>query len=151
MQVPCQERRTVDRASDELLNVCRPDETKADPASPGHFLKYQCISDSELAAIKGKPRHAAIINRNLKSGLMDWVFGDAVLALGPMREILTSAIRQMMMKSLESSGINLASTKPEYNGPSIFFITHSLGSYLALDALEPGTLGTHQTETPLIV
>jgi hypothetical protein len=47
---------------------------------------------------------------------MDWGFGDAVLALRPMREILISAIRQMMMKSLESSGINLASTKLDDNG-----------------------------------
>jgi len=131
-----------------LLNVCRPKETKPDPASPKHFLEYQWLSSSDIAEIKDKPRRAEIMNRNLKSGLMDWGFGDAVLALGPMRDILASAIRQMMVKSLESSGIDLESTKPDDNGSPTFFITHSLGSYLVLDALDTGIIGSHQTELP---
>jgi hypothetical protein len=130
--------------SDGLINVCRPAETKPDPSSPKHFLDYQWLSQAEVAEVKGKPRHAAIMNRGLKNSLMDWGFGDAVLALGPMREILASAIRQMMVKTLESSGIDLGSTKPDASGPPIFFITHSLGSYLALDALDTGILGTHR-------
>ncbi|WP_348263897.1 hypothetical protein P8935_05010 [Telmatobacter sp. DSM 110680] len=129
-----------------LLNVCRPQETKPDPASPEHFLEYQWLSSSDLAGIEGKPRHADVVNRNLKSGLMDWGFGDAVLALGPMRDILASGIRQMMMKSLELSGVDLESTQPYDNGSPTFFITHSLGSYLVLDALDTGILGARQTE-----
>lgn len=129
-----------------LLNVCRPEETKPDPASPEHFLEYQWLSSSDLAGIQGKPRHADVMNRNLKSGLMDWGFGDAVLALGPMRDILASGIRQMMVRSLELSGIDLESTKPDDNGSPTFFITHSLGSYLVLDALDTGILGPRQTE-----
>jgi hypothetical protein len=129
--------------SKELLNVCQPEETQPDPASPEHFLKYQWLAKSYVAEIKNKPRHAAIMNRNLKNGLMDWGFGDAVLALGPMRDVLVSGIRQMMVKSLESSGIDLGSAKPDDDGSPIFFITHSLGSYLALDALDTGVFGTH--------
>jgi hypothetical protein len=77
---------------------------------------------------------------------MDWGIGDAVMALGPMQEILTSGIRQLLRKTIEGAGVDLQTVKAEDAGPDFFVITHSLGSYLALTAIDSDWLGPQNSE-----
>ena len=122
--------------------------TQPDPAHPGRFLEYQWMPDAEATALLHLHRHATFINRSLKNSLMDWGFGDAVLALGPLQQILTSAIRELLIQSLQTSGIDPATARPNDAGPEFFFITHSLGSYLSLAALDPDSPAANQLAGP---
>lgn len=117
-----------------------------DPDHPGRYLAYRWIDPAEAAKLEHRPRHAALLNRSLKSGLMDWGFGDAVMALGPMQEVLTSGIRQLLRKSLESAGVDLSKAKSEDAGPEYFLIAHSLGSFLSLVAIDSDWLGPQSPE-----
>ncbi len=138
---------TLTGASKELIDVCATP-SQRDPDHPGRYLTYQWILPPEAADLQRIPRHAAIVNRSLKSGLMDWGFGDAVMALGPMEEILSAGIRELLMRSLESAGVNLQTAKAEDTGPQFFFVTHSLGSYLSLAALDSDLVGPQGPEVP---
>ncbi len=132
------------------IDICNasPGGTQADPAHPGRFLQYQWMPDAEAAALLHLHRHATFINRNLKNSLMDWGFGDAVLALGPVQQILTAAIRELLIESLQTSGIDPATARANDAGPEFFFITHSLGSYLSLAALDPDSAAANQLAGP---
>lgn len=68
------------------LDICATP-TTPDPTHPKRYLSYQWIQTSEASNLNQISRHATILNRSLKSGLMDWGFGDAVMALGPMEEV----------------------------------------------------------------
>ncbi len=116
---------------------------------PGRYLHYQWILPAEAAELNHLSRRATFANRSLKNGLMDWGFGDAVMALGPMEEILRAGIRQLLVKSLQSAGVNLQTAKAEDVGQEFFFITHSLGSYLSLAALDSDWLGKQGPEVSL--
>ncbi len=133
--------------SKEQINVCAvPNGNQMDSDHPGRYLAYQWISPSEAAELSRISRHATLANRSLKNGLMDWGFGDAVMALGPMQEILTAGIRQLLTKCLEAAGIDSTTEKPEEIAPEFFFVTHSLGSYLSVVALDSDWLGLQSPE-----
>lgn len=132
------------------LNICAaaPNGTEADAAHPGRYLQYQWIASAEAADLAHIRRHATFANRNLKSDLMDWGFADAVLALGPTQQILYAGIRELLIQSLQSAGVNLSTASPQDSGPEYVFITHSLGSYLALATLDSDWLGAKGAELP---
>jgi hypothetical protein len=132
------------------LNICAaaPNGTQADAAHPGRYLQYQWIASAEAADLARIRRHATFANRNLKSDLMDWGFADAVLALGPTQQILYAGIRELLIQSLQSAGVNLSTASPQDSGPEYVFITHSLGSYLALATLDSEWLGSKGAELP---
>jgi len=77
---------------------------------------------------------------------MDWGFADAVLALGPMEEVLSAGIRELLITSLESYAKNLQTSEGEDVDAEVFFVTHSLGSYLALIACNSDLLGPQGPE-----
>jgi hypothetical protein len=132
------------------LNICAaaPNGTQPDPDHPGRYRQYQWIASSEAADLAHIPRHASFGNRDLKSNLMDWGFADAVLALGPTQQILYAGIRELLIQSLQSAGVDLSTANPQDSGPEYFFITHSLGSYLALATLDSDWLGAKGAELP---
>lgn len=119
-----------------------------DPDHPERYLRYQWIPPGEAAELNHYRRRATFLNRSLKNGLMDWGFGDAVMALGPMQEILSAGIRQLLVKSLQSTGVDLQTANAEDAGQEFYFITHSLGSYLSLAALDSDWLGKQSAEVP---
>jgi hypothetical protein len=121
------------------LSVCATP-TIPDPAHPKRYLSFQWINSSEASNLNHVRRHAEILNRSLKNGLMDWGFGDAVMALGPMEEVLSAGIRELLIKSLQSYVTN-AHTSAADDDAEVFFVTHSLGSYLSLIALDADLLG----------
>ena len=121
------------------LEVCSA-ATTPDPAHPERYLSYQWISTSQAAELEHAKPRARILNRSLKSGLMDWGFGDAVMALGPLEEVLTAGIRELLIKSLQSDGADPHAVIGDEDA-DVFFVTHSLGSYLSLVALDADLLG----------
>jgi hypothetical protein len=127
------------------LDICATP-TTPDPAHPKRYLSYQWIQSSEASDLKRISRHATTLNRSLKNGLMDWGFADAVLALGPMEEVLSAGVRELMIKSLQSYAKNLKISEGEDVDAEVFFITHSLGSYLALIACNSDLPGPQEPE-----
>jgi hypothetical protein len=129
------------------LNICAaaPAGTQPDTAHPGRFLQYQWIPAAQITQLSAIHRAATFGNRGLKNGLMDWGFADAVLALGPTQQILYAGIRELLVQSLQANGVDLTTAKPGDPGPEYFFITHSLGSYLALATLDSHWLG-HESD-----
>jgi hypothetical protein len=127
-------------ASKAQLSVCATS-TTPDPVHSKRYLSYQWIDNSEASDLNHIKRHAKVLNRSLKNGLMDWGFADAVMALGPMEDVLSAGIRELLIKSLQSS-IKDASTPAAKADAEVFFVTHSLGSYLSLIALDTDLLGS---------
>src|SRR5947209_7360430 len=68
-------------------------------AVPQRFKSYDWIPPEEAARMAHLPSKGARANRALKTGLMDWGFSDAVLALGPLRLYVLDGIRQLILKS----------------------------------------------------
>jgi hypothetical protein len=77
---------------------------------------------------------------------MDWGFGDAVMALGPMEEVLSAGIRELLIKSLQPSATNPDTVEGKDVDEQVFFVTHSLGSYLSLISLDADLLGPQDPE-----
>jgi hypothetical protein len=127
-------------ASKAQLSVCAAS-TTSDPSHPKRYLSYQWIDNSQASEIKHVKRHAKVLNRSLKNDLMDWGIADAVIALGPMEDVLSAGIRELLIKSLQSPATD-AGTPASKVDADVFFVTHSLGSYLSLVALDTDLLGT---------
>lgn len=114
--------------------------TDPDSNHRGRYIDFRWISETEAKELRAKRHHVPVANRALKAGLMDFGFSDAVMALGPMHEILCAAIRELMVASLTEDGFGLSSV-PEDAEHKVYFVTHSLGSYLSLEAMDPELLG----------
>jgi hypothetical protein len=136
---------TLTGPSKEQMDICTAD-NQADPDHPGRYLAYRWIPAPEAADLNHIPRSATFLNRSLKNGLMDWGFGDAVMALGPMQQLLCAAIRELMVKSLKAADVNVQATNAEDAGLQFFFVTHSLGSFLSFAALDPDWRGAESPE-----
>ena len=139
--------------SAEKIDICSARELNA--GVPQRFKSYDWISKDEAVRLRQLPTRGARANRDLKTGLMDWGFPDAVMALGPLRNYLLDGIRQLMLKSL-SDAPGTSGTDPDMPRANQEFIvvTHSLGSYLTFSALDDidstgKTAATEQTRSDL--
>ena len=104
---------------------------------PQRFKSYDWITPEEAARMAHLPPKGARANRALKTGLMDWGFSDAVLALGPLRLYLLDGIRQLILKSQGDSraaGVSDPTRQPV--DQEFIIVCHSLGSYLIFSALD---------------
>ncbi|MGO9319007.1 MAG: hypothetical protein ACLPXT_01005 [Terracidiphilus sp.] len=132
-----------------LLEVCS-QQSKQDPGGLGRF--YPWITVAEANELAKKPAHAVLINRTVKNGLLDWGFSDAMLAVGPLGDILREGLRQLIVKSVEfdvnqsSAAVSGNQKRQTYNWETMFRegktedreyigVTHSLGSYLLFNTL----------------
>lgn len=127
-------------ASKLQLSVCAM-ATTPDSAHSKRYLSYRWIENSEAFDLGRVKRQAKILNHSLKNGLMDWGFADAVIALGPMKDVLSAGIRELLIKSFQSP-VKDASTPPAKVDGEVCSVTHSLGSYLSLIALDSDLLGS---------
>jgi hypothetical protein len=134
-----------------LLNVCS-EASAQDPGGVGRF--YPWIPPDQAANLaKIKPR-GVLINRELKSGLVDWGLADVLVAVGPLGGILRDGVRQLMAKSAAfdpdaaaadpngSAGIGKYDWKTQLSRDNVLDqefigVTHSLGSYLLFNTLNP--------------
>jgi hypothetical protein len=99
----------------------------------GHFYSYPFLTKDEAAHLRSLPKRGALLNRKLKGSLMDWGFTDAILSLGPMRQLLLEGLQQLIQLAMQPQAGD-----PEDIAASQEFIivTHSLGSYLIFAALD---------------
>jgi hypothetical protein len=135
--------------NDSLLEVCS-QQSKQDPGGLGRF--YPWITVAEANELAKKPAHAVLINRTIKNGLLDWGFSDAMLAVGPLGDILREGLRQLIVKSAEfeasqsSTAVAGNQKRQTYDWETMFRqgktedqeyigVTHSLGSYLLFNTL----------------
>jgi hypothetical protein len=118
-----------------------------DASEEGRFISYDWIPREEAPALLARASRGALVNRKLKTGILDWGFTDAVLALGPLRTYLLDGIRQLILKSVAISpdGIRGGPAMPRENQEYVI-VSHSLGSYLIFAALDI-TSGTAKTLT----
>src|SRR3954465_8775926 len=106
-------------------------------AVPQRFKSYDWITREEAARMVHLPSRGARANRALKTGLMDWGFSHAVLALGPLRSYVLDGIRQLILKS--QAGCAAAAFCVPTRQPvdqEFIIVSHSLGSYLIFSALD---------------
>jgi hypothetical protein len=134
-----------------LLQVCST-QSAQDPDGSGRF--YPWIMPDQAAKLeKIKPR-GALINRQLKAGLVDWGLSDVLMAVGPLGGILRDGVRQLMAKSAAfdpnaagadsnaASGIGKYDWRSQLSRDNVLDqefigVTHSLGSYLLFNTLNP--------------
>jgi len=95
----------------------------------GDCVRYGAITPEAATELESLPSKSVLLNRKVKIGLMDWGFSDAMLAVGPLHELLIEGIRQLLMKSVVP---DKDASNSEY-----IIITHSLGSFLIFSALNP--------------
>src|ERR1700751_1894084 len=115
-------------------------------AVPQRFKSYDWITPEEAARMAHLRPKGARANRALKTGLMDWGFSDAVLALGPLRLYVLDGIRQLILKSQGDSPTGGASNPTRQPVDQEYIIVcHSLGSYLIFSALDINQTTTKTT------
>jgi hypothetical protein len=115
-------------------------------AVPQRFKSYDWITPEEAVRMAHLPAKGARANRALKTGLMDWGFSDAVLALGPLRPYVLDGIRQLILKSQGDSraaGVSDPTRQPV--DQEFIIVCHSLGSYLIFSALDINQTTTKTT------
>jgi hypothetical protein len=134
-----------------LLQVCS-EQSAQDPGGVGRFFPW--IPPDEAAKLEKIRPRGVLINRELKSGLVDWGLSDVLMAVGPMGGILRDGVRQLMAKSAAfdphaaeadstgSSGIGKYDWKSQLSRDNaldqeFIGVTHSLGSYLLFNTLNP--------------
>jgi hypothetical protein len=119
-----------------------------DPGVAQRFKSYDWITKEEATRLSQSAVRGARINRQLKTGLMDWGFPDAVMALGPLRSYVLDGIRQLILRSLRDSGAANANPNQVRADQEFVIVSHSLGSYLIFSALDmnQSTVGAPSNE-----
>jgi hypothetical protein len=115
-------------------------------AVPQRFKSYDWITPEEAARMAHLRPKGARANRALKTGLIDWGFSDAVLALGPLRLYVLDGIRQLILKSQgDSTTAGVSDRTRQPFDPEYIIVGHSLGSYLIFSALDINQTTTKTT------
>ncbi len=134
-----------------LLQVCS-DRSAQDPDGSGRF--YPWITADEATRLEKIRPRGVLLNRELKAGLVDWGLSDVLMAVGPLGGILRDGVRQLMAKSAAfdpnaaeadpsgSGGIGKYDWKSQLSRDNVLDqefigVTHSLGSYLLFNTLNP--------------
>jgi hypothetical protein len=145
-----------------LLQFCS-DRNAQDPNGLGRF--YAWITPEDAAQLEKLKPQGAWLNRSLKDSLVDWGLADVLLATGQLDGILRDGIRQLMAKSAAFDPNQTAVTPSAAqasapynwkaqlgNGKTLdqefVGVTHSLGSYLFFNALNPDARSTKQSAEP---
>jgi hypothetical protein len=153
----------------ELLQFCS-DRSTQDPDGMSRF--YAWITPEDAAQLEKIRPQGVRLNRDLKDSLVDWGLTDVLIATGQLDGILRDGIRQLMAKSAAFDPNQAAATpgagqaNEHYNwraqlgnakvpdqklDQEFVGVTHSLGSYLFFNALNPDARTTAQTAQPAAV
>ncbi len=134
-----------------LLEVCS-NPSAQDPDGTGRF--YPWVSADEAAKLEKIRPRGVLINRELKSQLVDWGLSDVLMVVGPLGGVLRDGVRQLMAKSAAfdpnaaaadssgSAGIGNYDWKTQLTRDNTLDqefvgVTHSLGAYLFFNTLNP--------------
>ena len=124
----------------QLLTLCS--QSKEDSLHPQRYESYPWITPDEATTLESMRARGALINRCLKTTLLDWGFSDAVMAVGSLHDLFREGMRQLFV---ESARFNADGTKtdewvqrvnnPRQADPEFIVVSHSLGSYLVFSTL----------------
>jgi hypothetical protein len=145
-----------------LLQFCS-DRNAQDADGMSRF--YAWITPQDAAQLEKLKPQSVWLNRTLKDSLVDWGLADVLLATGQLDGILRDGIRQLMAKSAAfdpnqaAATPNPAQASEHYNWKAqlgngkildqeFVGVTHSLGSYLFFNALNPDARSTGQSAEP---
>ena len=143
-----------------LLQFCS-NRNAQDPDGTSRF--YAWITPEDAAQLEKLKPQGAWLNRNLKDSLVDWGLADVLLATGQLDGILRDGIRQLMAKSAAfdpnqtGASLNAGVAAKPYNwkggngntlDQEFVGVTHSLGSYLLFNALNPDVHSPQQSAEP---
>jgi hypothetical protein len=130
-----------------LLQFCSDPQTQA-PDGMGRY--YPWITPEEAAHLESIKPQGVWLNRSFKDSLVDWGLADVLLATGQLDGILRDGIRQLMAKSAAFDPVQAyaGGARQSYNWKAqlgnsktmdqeFVGVTHSLGSYLLFNALNP--------------
>jgi hypothetical protein len=128
-----------------LLDLCSQARVE-DPSNPGRFKFYPWISSADAKALEAIHPKGALINRDLKNGLLDWGFSDAIMAVGSLHDLFREGMRQLFVKSarFHADGSKTNDWRQEARAPhgtdrEFIVVSHSLGSYLVFSTLNIST------------
>lgn len=141
-----------------LLQVCS-EASAQDPDGSGRF--YPWITAGQATKLEKIRPRGVLVNRELKAGLVDWGLSDVLMAVGPLGGILRDGVRQLMAKSAGfdpnaaevdpsgAGGIGKYDWKSQLSRDNaldqeFIGVTHSLGSYLLFNTLNPEFSGTSE-------
>jgi hypothetical protein len=127
-----------------LLELCSNygKEAAPDPTAQGRFVPYPWITRDEARTLESRKSHAALFNHSLKTGLLDWGFADAIMAVGPMQGLFREAMRELFLKSAKfhADGSKTSEWEGRFRENSadreFVVVSHSLGSFLVFSTLE---------------
>jgi hypothetical protein len=126
---------TLTGPSETYIDKCA--SFKPDTTTPGRFVSYSWIEPPDAQKLKALRARGALINRGVKSYVLDWGFTDAVLAMGQMQPYLVEGIRQLVGKSMNvAADGSRGETVERAPNQEFVIVAHSLGSYLILAALD---------------
>jgi hypothetical protein len=114
-----------------------------------HFGWFDTATAQQLLAARPSSGGAPVVNRKLKTDILDWGISDAVLSLGTMKGLLRETIRcsfdDILLPERRSYAEGPAATgayqclqaapesAPRGAHKSFVMVSHSLGSFLLLD------------------
>jgi hypothetical protein len=122
------------------LDLCS--QSEQDTAHPGRFKSFAWIKPEDAKVMESIRPKGALLNRGLKTSLLDWGFSDAMMAVGSMHDIFREGMRQLLVKSarFHADGSKTDEWEQPYKGTQgvdreFIVVSHSLGSYLVFSTL----------------
>jgi len=123
-----------------LLELCS--KSEEDTAHPGRFKAYAWIKPEDARTLEAIRPRGALLNRSLKTNLLDWGFSDAMMAVGSMHDLFREGMRQLLVQSARFHADGSRTDEWEQQGRNpqridteFIVVSHSLGSYLVFSTL----------------
>ncbi len=127
-----------------MLNFCSQAE-EMDSSHPGRFRAYTWISPQEAKTLEAIRPKGALINRHIKTNLLDWGFADAMLSVGSLQYLIREGMRQLFLRAVifKADGSKTNDWEQQLKDPhgidrEFIVVSHSLGSYLVFSTLNMG-------------
>lgn len=123
-----------------LLDLCS--KTVQDTSHNGRYISYDWIKSPDAIMLESIRPKGALLNRGLKTSLLDWGFADALMAVGTMHDLFREGMRQLLVSSArfradapETDEWEKAGKEPQRTEAEFVVVSHSLGSYLVFSTL----------------
>ena len=123
-----------------FLDLCS--KTEEDPSHNGRYISYDWIKSPDARMLESIRPRGALVNRGLKTSLLDWGFADALMAVGNMHDLFREGMRQLLVNSArfrsdepETDAWEQPGVGPHRIETEFVVVSHSLGSYLVFSTL----------------
>lgn len=124
----------------KLLNLCS--QSEEDATHLGRYKAYAWIKPEDAKTLESLRPKGALLNRSLKTSLLDWGFSDAIMAVGSMHDLFREGMRQLLVESARFHADGSKTDEWEQQGKNpgqidteFIVVSHSLGSYMVFSTL----------------